>query len=132
MEAEKAYNKFFYLSLPLNFQFILLEKKKFVLGVISGVDVDLLLDGSFSEELQENQIDFKYSFSKFPKLTTNLNGGLIAIIKLNENLGLSITPKFSRYIMPNIVSEMKNGNDIHIQIHQYYYYSELKVGLLLK
>ncbi|NJO90425.1 MAG: hypothetical protein HC831_16825 [Chloroflexia bacterium] len=79
-------NKYVYLSFPIDFEIVLLQKKQFSFGVIAGSDIDFLIKGSLADGIKKSQTELKYKSSEFPKLAANIHGGLVTIIKLNESL----------------------------------------------
>ena len=128
-KTETADNKYIYFSIPFGFQFNLLKRDKWTLGVIIGGDTDFLLRGSLVNEPKKNSLDLKYTVSEFPKLAASLHGGLVAIIKLNEKLDLSISPQFTRYVTPNL-SFTLDEYDLYLKVNQYNYYGQLKIGVI--
>jgi hypothetical protein len=97
-----------------------------------GSDLDFNISRNLKNHSNSAGIEQKYSFAELSRVSLNLHIGFQLRYNINESLSLTISPEFAKYITPNVKYNLHITDEFYCKINQYYYYGQIKLGVIYK
>jgi len=128
----KQYTSFNYFGIPLNLQYKVFSFAKFNVGLNVGCSFDFLLSHKTIDIKMGPSSVTKESYSSYPSIAMNLQGGIPIGYMINDKVEVFIMPQYATYLTPNVKFNLNVSNYFNCKINQYNIFGELKFGLKYK